>query len=393
MLRVPDRNGWLFALLALACASFGVLMLAGNSANAEVDYANRRRTIENLSDEEKARLQRNLDAFNRLPEETRAEYRRLHATLEENRAGRGDLYDLAVSYHEWAKTLSPWQRDELREIEDPGERVEKVREFLDGQRSSRNRERRFGRGDRPDFDREMIGRMMHIVEDSIGLSREERRELDELPPPVRHLRVLRQAVDLRGRGTQFRDDRTGAELMRELRDRPGFRLPGFDESDRPERRNGFLAAMLVQIVMREVYDEISRQRPSDEELERHFLELDRSTQDAIMRMPPEDQERMLVLRYLASRDDAFGRELKEILPQLERMIRRRSENDEWLPPGPPGPPRDDWRRPGDRRRGPGPPDGGPPPRGDGGPRGEDRRPPRGDGRDRGRPDGPPPEQP
>ena len=94
------------------------------------------RQVEQMSDLERGRLQRNLAEFKQLTPEQQAPYRDLYLKLEENKTTGGSLSSLLQEYSAWLTTLTPSQRDDLNKETEPVKKLALVRQFKSDQHFS-----------------------------------------------------------------------------------------------------------------------------------------------------------------------------------------------------------------------------------------------------------------
>jgi hypothetical protein len=126
----------------LICAFCWTMAVVGASnaqpLQAEETRSERRARVEQMDAAQKAELRRAQDRFARLDD---AEQQRLHDLHDRIAAhpNSAALLDVMERYCEWANTLSPSERAELRELP-PRERIEKIKEL----RAEHARRRQFG---------------------------------------------------------------------------------------------------------------------------------------------------------------------------------------------------------------------------------------------------------
>lgn len=108
-------------LLLAACPQAALPVRAAD----EVHLAERANRVKQMTAEERARLQKNIERFEKYSPEEKAAYRQLSTTVE----GDPALKQLMSTYTAWLQTLTPGQREELRLEQDINKRRDLVEKF------------------------------------------------------------------------------------------------------------------------------------------------------------------------------------------------------------------------------------------------------------------------
>ncbi len=120
-------GGW------LAVCLLGLLFgLAGASLAPELSYQEFqqiKREIAELPQDERARIERNHEAYRKMSAEQRERFWEMHRFVEKQR-----LQPLVKAYAQWLESLSTFERQSLRNVSDPGEKIAKVEAILREQR-------------------------------------------------------------------------------------------------------------------------------------------------------------------------------------------------------------------------------------------------------------------
>lgn len=98
---------------------------------AEESLAQRRARIEQMDPAAKAQLLRQLESFRTMTPQQQARLRSLHQQLDGDPQAE-QLRQVMRRYHEWLKTLKPYQKAELADLP-PRERVERIKRILQDQ--------------------------------------------------------------------------------------------------------------------------------------------------------------------------------------------------------------------------------------------------------------------
>lgn len=368
------------ALLVL----FAVPFLGGAGENPQRDR--NRRQIEAMTATDRARLERNFVHFRELTEPERDRYRLLDRQLREDERAGGKLRELMDGYIDWLATLSPYERETIQREKDPVARAQLVRRMRTEQQqpraelrpvmASRWREGGWhGLAGLPRLTPEDLDNVIRVVLEESRIPERERAEIDALPPPQRHVRVLLRAFESGAPEGRFRrtnwPDEAVLDKMVAAVDDDGRRRELETALNRQVRKQK-MGTMIAGALAAEWRGEMESRRPSEAEIEKYFHELDPSRRDELLELPPDEQRRLLAFG-IVSRDNP---DLRNLFDVVQRLMPR---------------PFGRGFRPGDRRfdserRSEPPPDGrpGPPPGGErrDEPRGEKGPPPRGPLRDR-----------
>lgn len=315
-------------------------VLLGADTPADDILAQRRSEIEAMTETERNRLKHNYERYLKLNDEERKRCHKLHNAVEND----ASLRDTLTAYHEWLKTLSPWKRDELRKTTDPQARLELIRKIKDEQ-NARDRQRRdwfrrsnYGRG--PGFghymNREEFATFMQNVEailrsnsddpplfDHSKIDQDKLKELESLDGSARYVQLMEILLNASEMPPIPRRGRWVSDRMTE---RMIAAIPNddvrqqFEKSDTPVSRRLWLVAHLVGGLMMETQAEWKVQQPTQEELAKFFKELDTDDREKIQRLPGEEGNDLLKIKYFfrAFEPMQHARKLFDQLPSHTR---------------------------------------------------------------------------
>ena len=309
------------------------LTLGADPADRAVIEQNRER-IERMTAAERSRLEYLFEKYEQLGDAERERLRALHAAIGKDSQAGGDLRATMEQYRAWLKSLAPWQRDELRNAPDSDARLKLVRKFKDEQeqrqlaRSVISPEPRQP-GERPwmlpgRVAPEELDAMIAVLQERTALAADAAAEIEALPPAHRHLRVLTAVLGAAaarpGASSRWLDEPT-VEALAAVMTSPRLQslLEGTDQAD---RRRFFVGTLLISGVMREAETELDRRRPSDDQLEELFLQLDPEQQVEISKLPREAGKRRLTYLYFQNSRDPFARDVGELRQTLDQLFRR-----------------------------------------------------------------------
>lgn len=265
-MKKPDSTRlWFLAATVIALALPPLVLRAQPDGMAEV-----RRRVTDMTATEREQFERNSSDYLKLTEEQRAQYRAIHAALEQDREqGQGRLAQALDDYYAWLLTLDVFPRQDLRTTSDPQQRIAKIETVLEDQAQEQLREYQFPRRqfDRvPTLTSDQLQAMMSALERSVSLTQEEYGRLEALSGIERYSEFFRILKNRNVRIDQILDrEDTVERLVAAL---PGQKLPDWAQGeDDTEQRKLHLASVLFWNLFREHQIEIRRVKPSDEELE------------------------------------------------------------------------------------------------------------------------------
>ncbi|MFN0053382.1 MAG: hypothetical protein ACKV0T_14455 [Planctomycetales bacterium] len=307
-------------LLAAAAVILGQTTLHAQSSSAQA-REQRRRRIADMTESERAQLQRNFKAFRELPIAEQERLRRLDRELKEDARQNGDLKLVMDGYVEWLGSLdSPGQREDLRRETNPDRREKMVRtlikeqqERLDVLAAQRGNPALRGLGP-ADLDAALTVLVEHLRDEGLRTDR----QLQELETKesglARHVAAFELAFY-----RQSSDGRPQTPLRLstpELADAVAAKISGADArkwisaANNPQDRG----RRLFMLIYGGILAEFEKQKPDEEALERFFVELSSSQQDEILRLPLDAQHRELFRLYTEAQPD------RPKIPRFDKMF-------------------------------------------------------------------------
>lgn len=365
--RLPPgvAGGW------LAVCLLGVLFgLAGASLAPEMSYQEFQRTkreISGLPQDERARLERNYEAYRRMSTEQRERYWEMHRFVEKQR-----MLPLVKSYAQWLDSLSTFERQSLRNLSDPSEKIARVEAILREQRQRHEQRlpeligRTIEQGesggsswtlrlllrqqDRIDFSEPyaLSKEQLDLIIDKVllpQLNAARQQELSALQGLDKVVQVLRASMEAMNNPQESWPNNDTFELMAEL----GLELKGGPQPE--ETRSGnfpewftgpdfwrriALRRLLVRSLLIYEMQELERKYPVKEnDLLNYFSKLETPTQATLLDSPAEYQTEALKWLYLWNQhrksslfeDPDFREQV------LNRMTPPRSFGDRYPPGG------------------------------------------------------------
>ena len=319
------------------------------------------RQIEQMSDLERQRLQRNLAEFKQLTPEQQAHYRDLHLKLEENKSTGGSLSSLLQEYSAWLTTLTPSQRDDLNKETNPANKLALVRQFKEAQeyhpeptpnethetplpdfRGINKRWMPFGG---PVLPRSELTTVMKVIAKDAGLDQE---KPGNEPLPKYYRELIKKSIE-KTPGTPR--DWPSPELQRDIEQA----LNRSEVRSVLNRRPDMKREMLIRIILGSIKDlaieEIKPSYPNEQDLQKVLGSLGREQRDEITRLPHGEGHRRLVLLYYKDKGDDVPKRMSEFMRQMEQLSTELGIPIPARPPHPGG----NGPRPGGLGSGPFPP--------------------------------------
>lgn len=375
------RLGMLLAAVALAGSSPG---WAGVPA---AELQQRSAEVEKMTVIERDRLQRNWTSFQNLPPDRKHHFRQLHLSLAEDlKSGGNRLNDTMQTYSQWLQTLTPGQREDLRQARSSAQKLDLVRKFKDEQERQAQsrvleepaidpgRMRRSFMSGKPLSTTELEAAMSALLELLPRAERDGIQELDAQEKWSRYRRILQASTRQAGGPRDWPDQQQQDAVLAAVKITEQAEQLKSIKQDRP-RRVKFIHVMLSSLTA-EMLAQSAPFEPRKGDLEALYAAMDNATRDELLQLPQQEMQQELLRRYYQqnrSQDPAFRelvkshREFQSFVGQLLREAEIGGRFGGLPRPGGPGPDRPPF----------GPPDGEP----GRGPRDKNRpRPPReGDG--------------
>lgn len=196
----PDLDSRRFRVAAVLIAT---ALLGGATTEDASLLETRRHTIELMSQAELNRVKRNYDTYLKLSKERREQLARLNEDLEQDTKDGGRLQKLLEQYNDWLFKLSPFEREKLLGIADPGERADQVQKLLKEQQKQRLARATRGLsipfiGGRFDIVAPLTSSELDAVLDAVErnyLTADARQRIDKSASPrERHLQILQATM-------------------------------------------------------------------------------------------------------------------------------------------------------------------------------------------------------
>lgn len=293
-----------------------------------------------LPPERRKQLKKNLANFNRLPDSKRQELQRLDQQI----IGSSQLTAVAHDFHDWLKTLQPWQRDTLRKTDDNAKKTELAVSYLAEQEQAQSRQplSRLYSGVRgiggPSLTPEDFAAVVNVIESNLTVSPRQQETLKGLKGSRRSLEILELSVGVPpsrstagGRPPRSRTGQRppwpGTELARAIlgviKDdavRQSVTMTGGQIQPRRDR--------MYWLILRGLYAEWLREyredQPSNRQLQEVFVGLSRKEQDQLMRLPTTESQRQLRVHYFRKNQPGDGMNMLQRIYRLAgRILTRR----------------------------------------------------------------------
>jgi anti-sigma factor RsiW len=269
------------------------------------------------------RIQNNWHTLQSLPPEKQQQLRALHAELEQQPPA---LHDLLETYDVWLQTLTPGQRDDLRQAASTAERIRLVREFKDRQDASRETQvfelnldlqRMKPRMPPPPYLEEAeLAALMDSLERTFPAPIQQglqQRHQQAATPTDRYLEIYQYYLTTWAR--QITDEQVQA-IIEELRDENVKRY--FQSRPLEQQRLG-LMMLLGKGMHAHVVRALEPHYPTQEQLRNFFVNLSGERRHELMQMRSDDLTRELIKDYFEQLKDPQIHRLREFLTRLRAI--------------------------------------------------------------------------
>ena len=285
------------------------------------------RQVEQMSDLERGRLQRNLAEFKQLTPERQAHYRDLHLKLEVKKSEGSSLSSLLQEYSAWLTTLTPSQRDDLNKEIDPAKKLALVRQFKDAQehRSEASTEetheapvvngpmlhKQMSRFGSPLKGTELAAVMNTISRDLYG----EDRKKPEGEPPLKYYReLLRSSIEKSLEGPH---NWPSADLQQKLEQVPGVK-EHFKKRQGQEGGRVALIRLIVGSLMKLAIEEFKP--PNEQDRLDVFNKLSPEAQAEINKLRPDEIRWRLERQFYKQRGDNAPRQMHDFQQFIFQLV-------------------------------------------------------------------------
>jgi hypothetical protein len=303
-------NRWrLFAGCIIVVAVIPLCLGAGDDVRPTQEV--HRRQIQEMTAAERRRLELNFQTYRQLSDSERENYDKLHRMVEDDPS----LRELMYVYAEWLKTLSPWEREELRKETDPAARVELVRQFKEEQERKHleqgiespgsmeagpGRFSRFGRH----LDAADLAAVFEVLEASLPP------DLIESFKPhdglARYVAVLDAHLGRQrpGRFPLFSDELT-EQMIAAIADES--LQEQLTRSSNIERRRNELRTLISRSLWVVWWAEFEKRKPSDDQIYEFYAQLPPRERADYTSLPPDEAKRKLMGHYMRAQQEESGR--------------------------------------------------------------------------------------
>jgi len=310
--------------------------------------------ISKLPSDRRKRLMKNHADFDALDAPRQQELIQLDAKITRS----ANLAAVAADFYDWLRTLRPWQRDEIRKTTaEKADKIALVLQYLDKQeqqlavRSLGGSQAAAALGNGPSLSTAEFTRVIATIEERLSAMQKQQlaTAADTLRGTTRALRVLELSTSAtanpfrpgnppprppeRNR-TRWPDHVLGRAIIAAINNKSVDSW--LSEASEPEPRRVRLGLIIIRGLVHESYREIRRNRPSDRDLQEHWVGLPREQQDELMRLPPSESKRRLQRSlYQANNPNAVANPIQLYGRYFRLLGRIRSRrNGESRAPGP-----------------------------------------------------------
>lgn len=257
---------------------------------------------------ERDRLARNFEDYQKLNEEQRVHFRRLHDGLQQDREENAGRCSAAMdAYFAWVSSLPAYQQQKLLSTTDPAERITLVAKYVEEQelRQLEEEQRKLGpRGGNyfrlPRLSSSELAVVMAELEQGVALSPGQRQRLDEKPDGIeRYLEFFKiVGVDRKLKITDIINDARAEQILEKLPQRARDRLV---RPTRPERTFALIWMITWNLRMEIETQTRARQPDADKLLDfvKQWPEDQSAELDELMDLSPDEFVQRVREKYAA----------------------------------------------------------------------------------------------
>jgi hypothetical protein len=322
--------------------------------------------VAELPSDRRRQLKKNLLDFDNLVDPGRLKLEQLDRRVTE----KENLAKIASDFHDWTKTLQPWQRDELRKQRaGASSKVELVVKYLDEQKKRADDRAAgwpvaFGNRKSPVLDRVDFSKVIKVISDRLPpMMKQQLMNNVEVQGTAYALRVVELSTSS-GRprsgdrpptpAGRIREQWPNMELGRAIAEviSDGSVREWLDEVPRGEPARIRLATLMIRSLWAEGRRELKRNEPTSRDLQELFVGLSREDQDDLMTLPTSEyRERLKRFHHRQTNPEGIAHQRQRLLRLIGRLLPRRGRrngngtNKRGLPsrgqrpgPSPSGPP-------------------------------------------------------
>lgn len=345
-----------------------VMVLQAASGQDEDRAGANRKKIESMTSAERAQLKRNYEKFQNLSSQEKQRLRKIHTATRD----QPKLNHLMRSYCDWVKTLSPWEQEDLRKAKTPQDRMKLIHKFRSQGNALKRRRSRFDsdilgliginpRDPHMTFfwisspPSDLYNKVIGLLERSLPHPVKSTKPKDSLSE-LQHTLAVLKLVSAQKDGDENSASWLSSEVMKNMdqllvEHDYSFRYFGEQRVGNQHNRDvirqrrhlvSFLAKGLVNQLINTVKQELEKQSPSDEELQKFFeSEVETKVKDYLMKYPPDDMQEKLKNLYLKQnlpqdvrkKIKAQALEVKDVSSQLFRGLDLRGPGGESMRKG------------------------------------------------------------
>ncbi len=286
----------------------------------------RHQQVAKMSPVERDHLQRNIATFQQMTPEDQARYRQLNQELEHDQKNGGHLSSLMQTYNAWLQTLTPSQRELLRNEKESTRKLALVQQFKEEQNRQIEaltidvpeveppRQRPFG--PRP-LTTEELQKIMKIL--LADLPADEQEKLSKMPRPEQYRNTLERSVYHAENPRNWTSPKLQEEILATL---PFDRRQAIKKD--PKNQRDMLVAFLFYSLIHQASEEV--RWPKEQDLRYIEEQLDEDQHLKIAKLKPEDRRMELTRRYFEQHPDKIYKNLPEIRGALTRLLNRTGVN-------------------------------------------------------------------
>jgi len=291
------------------------------TATDRAGLAKRYEQIAAMPQADRDRVQRNWELFRQMTPERQAYFRDLHQQLTEQPES---LRTMLQTYAAWLPTLSPGDRDDLRQAGSAAQRLALVRELKDEQDANRESQvfdlnldlQRWKQlvPPPPYLSQAELAAMMNLVEKRLPPSERTRLDQETKLPLERFVKIVQAAFNPLT-GPRIVDGQLGGQLVELVEDEA---IRSQLEATPDDQLRGELSRLIIRSLFKLIAERQTEFLPSESQLEQVFVALPGNDRYELMQLPPHELTRKLLMKYW---EQQSGDEIKRLVQTRDELGR------------------------------------------------------------------------
>lgn len=277
---------------------------------SSADLAQRAKDVEAMSLIDRDRLIRNWDAFQKMPPERQQHFRQLHQQLQNDVKEGSSLNHTMQTYSQWLQTLTPGQREDLRQAKNSRDKLDLVRKFKEDQDERLEGRGKDRRDDHPSDPRrffrnffrakpltpvELDAALKGLVENLPNAERAEIANLENEPKWARYRRIIQSSVRQAGGPKEWPNKDQQGMILAAIKATKQAQEIDAIKDDRTRRSR--VAMLLFSSFAAQMFAESAAFQPKEDDLKQMYEQLKNAEREELLQLKLHEMNLELRRRY------------------------------------------------------------------------------------------------